>query len=214
MKLTKNFLLNCCSVSVVVCCVSGTLCAQVQTPEFDRVWTTTGSTGTVDEADVGKVFFENSKVQMGRILSNQSAVAKTRQVAGRSTQSAVIRYNVTAVDGLFTPVPPCRTEKCLGPQLTFRFIAAGSGARVVARLIEVDLATGVETGRLIIDSLGSTTTGYRTESAQPACTARWHFDFQRKAFYVEATLTTRSSVTPIGSVAGIQMIKIGFADCL
>jgi len=215
MRISSNHILSFCPLALAVCLVFCALTsAEAQTPDFDRVWTTIGSAGTVDEADVGKVFFENGKVQMGRVLSNQST-ARGRRIIGQPTQSAVIRYNVTGVDGLFTPIPPCRPEKCIGPQLTFRFIAEGSGARVVAKLIEVDLETGIETVRLTIEENGSPAAkGYRFTSAQPACIARWRFDFQHKAFYVEATLTTKSSFIPIGSVAGIQMIKIGFGECL
>ena len=214
MRVASNHVLSFRHIALAVCfALSAFAGAQAQTPDIDRAWTTIGSAGSVDEADVGKVFFENSKVQMGRVPVI-GRVAKQRRIIGQQTQSAVIRYNVTAVDALFTPMPGCRPESCPGPQLTFRFIADGPGARVVVKLIEVDLATGAEAARLSIDSaVSSPGTGYRTDRAQPACTALWRFDFTKKAFYVEATLTT-SSLPIAGSAAGIQMIKIGFADCL
>lgn len=214
MKISRNHILSFRPIALAVCFVLSALTgAQAQTPDNDRAWTTIGSAGTVDEADVSKVFFEKSKVQMGHVLVIQSGAKKGRIITPR-TQSAVIRYNVTAVDGLLTPMPPCRPEKCIGAQLTLRFIADGLGARVVAKLIEVNLATGAETVRLSIDSAVSAPgKGYKTDSIQPACIATWRFDFQQKAYYIEATLTT-SSLVAVGSVAGVQMIKIGFADCL
>jgi hypothetical protein len=189
--------------------------AHAQTPETDRVWTSVGSAGTVNLADVGKVFFENGKVQMGHIPIVQGVI-KPRRIIGQQIRSAVIRYNVTAVDGLLTTRPHCTSSSdCIGPQLTLRYITAGPRAKVVAKLIEVDLATGAEITRLTMDTTGANINSYRTESIQPACIAQWHFDFQHKAYYVEATLTTLAdSIIPTGSVAGIHVIKIGFDSCL
>jgi hypothetical protein len=214
MRVSSNHILSFRHVALAVCFVLSVVSgAQAQTPDNDRAWTTIGSAGSVDEADVSKVFFENSKVQMGQIPVIQVG-AKKRRIIGQQTQSAVIRYNVTAVDGLFTPMPGCRTELCPGPQLSFRYIADGPSARVVVKLIEVDLATGVEAVRLTIDSaVSSPGKGYRTDFGAPACDARWRFDFKKKAFYIEARLTT-NSLAAVGSVAGIQMIKIDFVDCL
>jgi hypothetical protein len=180
--------------------------AHAQTPEKDRIWTTIGSAGTVDVADVGKVFFDKSKVQMGRVAVIQGAVNKRRAIVGQ-LQSAVIRYDVTAVDGLFRPIVPS-----FGPQLTLRYLDTGPNARVVAKVVEVDLANGAETVFLTFDSNGSPAgTNYQTDLTQPRC-AGWRFDFQHKAYYIEATLTT--SVLTVGSAAGIQMIKLGFDSCV
>jgi hypothetical protein len=52
------------ALSLVILTLAG---AHAQTSENDRIWTTIGSAGTVDLADVGKVFFDKSKVQMGRV---------------------------------------------------------------------------------------------------------------------------------------------------
>lgn len=216
MRISRNHILISGSIALAICfaiCALTSAQAQTQTPDNDRAWTTIGSAGTVDVADVSKVFFDKSKVQMGRVLAVTKS-ARVRPIVTHQIQSAVIRYNVTAVDGLFTPKPECRPEKCIGPQLTLRFIADGPSARVLVKLIEVDLATGSETVRLSIDSnVSAPGKGYKTDSIQPACLATWRFDFLKKAYYIEATLTT-SSVPAIGSAAGIQMIKIGFADCL
>src|SRR5262245_28720893 len=72
----------------------------VPTANVDKVWTTVGSAGTLDEATVGKVFFDHGVVQMGRTVGGTHPIAK-RAALLPQTQSAMIRYNVTPVDGLF-----------------------------------------------------------------------------------------------------------------
>lgn len=81
--------------------------AWAQTPDANRLWTTVGSDGTVDEASAGKVFFDHGMVQRGRPLAGSStasaapAPAAPAPAAPVQQTSAVMRYNVTAVDGLF-----------------------------------------------------------------------------------------------------------------
>src|SRR5438128_2490540 len=106
--------------------------AEAQTADANRFWTTVGSAGTVDEADVRKIVFDHAFAQFGQPLINTTAAAAPETV-NAPTDSAVIRYNVTPVDGLFTPGVGA---------LRVRYLATGPGARVVAKLIEVDLATG------------------------------------------------------------------------
>src|SRR5947207_13869231 len=115
---------------------------EAQTPDANRFWTTVGSAGTVDEADVSKIVFDHATAQFGHQLVNTTAAAAPGAVS-LPTASAVIRYNVTPVDGLFTPG--------IGA-LRVRYLATGPGARVVAKLIEVDLATGAERIRVTFDS--------------------------------------------------------------
>jgi hypothetical protein len=137
----------------------------------------------------------------------QTAGTKAKKKIGfpQQTISAVIRYNVTPVDGLFP------REGC-GRQLTVRYLAT-IGARVVAKLIEVDLATGVEKDtRLTLDSRDfNVVNGYQVRSSRPSDFIL--FDFTRKAYYVEATLTTGNIIANI-SAAGIQMIKIDVPNCI
>jgi len=132
-----------------------TLCAlgtQAQTPDVSRLWTTVGSAGTIDEADMQKVVLDHAIAQLGRLIggvgSASSASAAAPGIA--QTQSAVIRYNVTAVDGMFPP--PVAAPPTIGTQLRLRFLDTGGSARVLARLIEVDLASGAETVRFAFDS--------------------------------------------------------------
>lgn len=211
MRLSNNYILNFRSVAIAVCFLFWMFgsSVQAQTQDVDKIWTTVGSAGTLDETDVGKVFFELSKVQMGRPLAGNLPTQKT--LITKQNLSAVIRYNVTPVDGLFTP--PCRTETgrdCTGRQLQLRYLAT-SGARVMAKLIEVDLATGGETPRLTFNSNNfGAANNYQVQSAE-VCGPLWRFDFTRKAYYIEATLTGSRFVATVA--AGIQIIKIGNSNC-
>lgn len=191
-------------ILVAACLLLCPLGASAATPEGDRVWTTVGSAGTVDEKSEGKVFFDRAVVQKGDTL----VVAQARQPRTEGgvdvTDSAVIRYNVTAVDGLFG-------LNDLG--MTVRFRDEGKGARVVAQLIEVDLATGAEVTRLTFDSdaSGAPVPGYHVYDVYDCDGRTEPFDFVRKAYYVEATLTTSSIA--VGSAAGIEIIQLYATTC-
>jgi hypothetical protein len=176
-----------------------------QTPEAERVWTTVGSAGTLDEKSEGKVFFDRAVVQKGQTLVIAPAGRQPRAEGGADvTDSAVIRYNVTAVDGLFG-------SDMLA--MAVRFLADGQGARVVAQLIEVNLATGAEVTRLTFDSDTpgfQVVDGYQVENAFE-CGAK-PFDFVQNAYYIEATLTTSSIAET--SAAGIEIIQLSWSPCI
>lgn len=204
MRLTRKYLLDFRNLAIAICFVFLAFSAQAQTADVDKNWTTVGSAGTLDETSVGKVFFDQSKVQMGQVV--EPPLPNPSSVILNQTVSAVIRYNVTPVDGFFVR-RACLTNNSLDVQLTLRYLASGPGARVVAKLIEVDLATGTETPRLTFDSARpglSLSNKYQVQSIS-VCGRPWNFDFQRKAYYIEATLTTDSIVG--GIAAGIQMIQ-------
>jgi hypothetical protein len=210
MKISSNDILNFRNLIVAVCFVFCALNgAHAQTPDRDRIWTTVGSAGTVDETDTSKVFFDHGIVQMGHLLTNQPA-ARERALILTQTQSAVIRYNVTPVDALFTVKPQPCTGGCPALKLTLRYLAAGG--RVVANLMEVDLATGAEQSRLTFTSSKfPDANGYQVRSGDFSCGPQFSFDFKRKAYYIEATLT--GSKLANGKAAGIQIIKIETDIC-
>jgi hypothetical protein len=181
--------------------------ASAETPDEERVWTTVGSAGTLDDKSEGKVVFDHAVVQKGDVLVVAPA---TRQIRTDGTtvdvtDSAVIRYNVTAVDGLFT-------QAMIGMKV--RFLDEGGSARVVAQLIEVDIDTGAKVTRLTFDSDAPDVPvqgGYRMHEVF-ACSGRSEaFDFLRKAYYIEATLTTSSIQT--NSAAGIEIIQLYTTPC-
>jgi hypothetical protein len=209
----RNYILNLRNGTLAVCFVFLALTsAQAQTPDANKIWTTVGSGGTLDETSVGRVFFDHGVVQMGRPVVGQTS-ARGRAGVLQQTQSAVIRYNVTPVDGLFTLRPQSCTGGCSAYKLTLRYLAAGSNARVVANLIEVDLATGAETTRLSFNSNNFPKANrYQVKDGEFSCGPTFSFDFKRKAYYIEATLTA-SSIVVAGSAAGIQIIKIEIDSC-
>lgn len=206
-RLTRNHRRTLRSLTIAICFVFLALSAQAQTTDVDKNWTTVGSAGTLDETSVGKVFFDQSKVQFGQVPG--PIISSKPALVSPLTDSAVIRYNVTAVDSFFAP-RVCRTNKSLSSldvRLRLRYLAAG-GARVVAKLIEVDLATGAEKNLLTFDSAGpglSLSDNYQVQSIS-VCGRPWNFDFQNKAYYIEATLTGSSIAAT--TAAGIQMIQI------
>lgn len=210
MTFARNYPLNFCNLTIAICFVFLALSAQAQTADVNKNWTTVGSAGTLDEKSVGKVFFDQSKVRMGQVIGDTTTTSTGNPgLISTQTDSAVIRYNVTAVESFFAS-RLCRTNKSLPSfdvQLRLRYLASGPGARVVAKLIEVDLATGLEKQPplLTFDSAGLPRSDkYQVQSAS-VCGRPWKFDFENKAYYIEATLTTNSIVI---TAAGIQMIQI------
>ena len=202
------------TIAMAICLAFSAVGARAQTADFDENWTTVGSDGTLDESSVGKVFFDNSRVQKGLVPVISGAAGKpaaaepaaAKPILAGQTDSAVIRYNVTPVDSFFVPLR-CEAGASGGIQLKLRYLAAGSGARVVAKLIEVDMATGTEAPPLLtFDSTSFGRSNSYQEHAASVCGRPWTFDFERKAYYIEATLTTSSIAA--NSAAGIQIIKI------
>lgn len=193
---------------LIVACLLCSLAASAATPDTDRFWTTVGSAGTLDEKSEGKVIFDRAVVQKGNAIVIGQARRQLREDGGgvEETDSAVIRYNVVAVDGLFDG----------GEDLwmAIRFRAEGKSARVVAQLIEVDIDTGAEVTRLTFDSDDPgvpTQSGYHRHDVFD-CKGRGEpFDFTRKAYYIEATLTTSAIV--FESVAGIEVIHLHPTVC-
>lgn len=173
--------------------------------EKNKIWTTVGSDGKVDEKDAGKILLDRSVAQMGHLPVSTNTKARGGALIPRQTQSAVIRYNVTPTDTLF------RTSG--GIELKLQYLAAGGSAKVVANLIEVDLASGAETTRATFDSSPfPASNSYQVRSVARCGTAVDRpFDFERNAYYVEVTLTNRA--VAVGSAAGIRMVKISKTDC-
>lgn len=213
MNYTRNSIVRFCSLALLaVTLLTLTLTATAQTPGYKKIWTTVGSAGTVDEADTAKFFFDKSVVQLGKILILQPGAEAAPTPMNRvntiafPTESAVVRYNITPVDGLF---PDAGTRPAV--EMKLRYLDTGS-AQVVAKLIEVDLATGAETVRLTFDSNKfAGANGYQVNSITD-CLPSWRFDFVNKGYYVEATLT--HSAFFIGSAAGISLIKVQQSSCI
>ena len=193
-------------ILLAACVLLHPLGASAQTLDADKFWTTVGSAGTLDEKSEGKVFFDRGVVQKGNSIVISPLMSRLRVDGGvDETDSAVIRYNVTAVDGLFGGDDIA---------MAIRFRDEGKGARVLAQLIEVDLATGAEVTRLTFDSDAPgvpVQSGYHVHDIID-CDGRGEaFDFTRKAYFIEATLTTSAIV--LESVAGIEIIQLHATHC-
>ena len=193
------------SFLLVACFLLCSLGASAGTPDSDRFWTTVGSAGTLDEKSEGKVFFDRAVVQKGQTIGFKSARVVSQGEGGVSeTDSAVIRYNVTAVDGLFD---------VQGIRMAVRFLDEGVDARVFAQLIEVDMLTGAEVTLMTFDSDDPNVPVLSGYHMYDVCddNRKQQFDFVQKAYYVEATLTTSAFVTP--SAAGIEAIQLNATPC-
>ncbi len=192
-----------------------------QSVDYTKHWTTVGSAGTVDEADVSKIEFNKNAVQLKgsgpivvqRLQNAETATTETRSpettpdatseaIISSPTETAVVRYNVTPVDGLFTASPYGIGYNALG--MTVRYLAIQG--RVIIRLVEVDVFTGTEVERMKFDSATQpAANGYVTRGIGYPL-PNWKFNFEQKAYYIEATLS-RSSVI-VGGSAGLAIVKL------
>jgi hypothetical protein len=178
------------------------LAASAAPSDADHFWTTVGSAGTLDETSSDQVFFDRAVVQMGKPVLVGKSVRPLQPEATSGADvpnTAVIRYNVTAVDGLFG---------VSGARLAVRFL--DEAATVTAQLVEVDVATGAKVTLLTFNSDNyPAQSGYHMYDVCGGFKAP--FDFVRKAYYIEATLTTSSII--VGSAAGIEAIQLNATPC-
>ncbi len=167
-------------------------------------WTTVGSAGTVDEADAGKLVFQGATVAFPEILPplpTTQAVLNAQIALPTETTSATIRYNVTAVDGLFAP------GSHLG--MTVRFRDDGSRAQVLVRLYEQDIYTGVTNLLLTFDSNAFAASPNYQTGGVGSLSPVGPLNFDQKAYFIEATLTkTSSAISIFGGRPGLAIIKL------
>jgi len=163
--------------------------------DLDKVWTTVGSTGILNQVDLAKVTLHQSIIQLGTEIITQPPAATIAGLANLPSIQAVVRYNVTSVDGLFNSA-----------RFKYKLLLRCRG-QVSANLIEVDLASGVEKQRIrfVSDNHNNFEEQFVLEDTgiQENSTP---FDFVNKAYYVEATLTAPAVV--IGHPAAISIIQI------
>ncbi len=166
-----------------------------------KIWTTVGSAGTLNQADLAKVSLHQSIIQLGVDFGPVQAVAAQDAATAvhvapifSPTIQAVVRYNVTPVAGLFF------ADKLIyGLQIRYR-------GRITATLTEVDLVSGTEKALIAFDSTHlPAPPGFHVELVQEKC-ASADLDFLNKAYYVEATLIAPELA--IGNPAAISIIKL------
>ena len=156
-------------------------------------WTTVGSAGTVDQSSLLFISYEGP-----------SAVMLAFQRGG-----AVIRYNVVSVAGLTR-----RDFGALGMGVRYRatpdaLIPNRADSQVVAKLIEVNLSTGVSTTLLTFDSNNfPASNDYQTQGVS-TCPSGFTFDFQTNAYYIEARLGKSRPISGSPAVQGIQVRSDG-----
>jgi hypothetical protein len=162
-----------------------------------KVWTSVGSAGTLNQADLAKVSLQQSVVQLGTAIEPppQPAGSAPRAGAVLPTEQAVVRYNVTPVDGLLFAAANFRYHL----QIRYR-------GRVTARLMEVDLESGAENQVILFDSSSFPTSPNFQQHAVPMTQDSTPLDFVNKGYYVEATMTTSAVAT--GSPAAISIVKV------
>jgi hypothetical protein len=161
----------------------GVIVGSVSVSEAQGPWTSVGSAGTVDEADLALAVTSASQIT---ILNSATVPA-----------NVVVRYNVVAVDGATG-----------GPTImTARFRDNGTGSRVVAALRQVSFETGGTTTLLTIDSNDYTaSTSFQTQD-EFSCSVS--LDFDDNGYYIEVTLSKAlESATP-----ALQLLKIGRTLC-
>jgi hypothetical protein len=167
---------------------------EMQMDDSFKVWTTVGSAGTLDQADLAKVHLFLSIVQLGVDFgSTEGATAAARAIF--PTTQAVVRYNVTPVEGLFFLAN--RFKYLL--QIRFR-------GHITAKLMQVNIETGAETQLILFDSNSfPPKSGFQLQQVAAPHDSPL-LDFVNNGYYVEATLITSAIV--IGDPSAISVIKL------
>lgn len=160
-----------------------------------RIWTSVGSAGTLTTTDLAKVSLDNAVVALGQEVLPPTPDAAGDPSAAIPQTSAVVRYNITPVDGLFIT-----SSFRYHLQLTYR-------GTVRARLVQVDLLNGAaETDLVRFDSTAFPPADSFVTNATPAAQDSSVMDFVNFAYYAEATLTA-PEIT-IGNPAKVAAVKV------
>jgi len=157
-----------------------------------KYWTTVGSAGTLSAADLAKVSLDNAVITLGHGIAPPPAAAAEDPSIVTPQVSAVVRYNITPVDGLYATGTFVYIL-----ELTYR------GA-VRARLVQFDLSSGTETNLTQFDGSSSPASGFTTIRHETGVMPV--MDFVNCAYYVEATLTASAIVA--GNPAEIAAVKV------
>jgi hypothetical protein len=167
------------------------------------MWSSVGSVGVLNSSDAGKVLFTGSIAQLGiGVVGPQPSAAAhveepriEERMIGFPTVAATLRYPVQEVD-LGDSGPGAWN-------LTVRY-RDGNGS-VVVQLMQVALATGVETLCVTLQSgVGrNRSNSFHDELSQ----GTFRTDFRNNAYYVAVTLT--GPAFEIGIPPAIQLMQIG-----
>lgn len=182
--------------------LANTPTARADTDYWLKAWTTVGSAGTVDEADISKVSLQGSVIGFPEILPPISTTTNFASAIGLPTETvtAVARYNVVATDGLF--------EGGNYLSMRSRFRDDGNSAQVILRLYETNIETGATTLLLTLDSNAFTPSdNFQTQGVSAFVGSR--INFQENAYHIEATLIQKKSVVAFfGGKPAISIIQL------
>ncbi|MFO0985167.1 MAG: hypothetical protein U1E76_26140 [Planctomycetota bacterium] len=152
-----------------------------------RPFTTAGSTGTVDESDLGIV-----------TLSGPYVAVSAAAPAG---STADVRYNVIDLQGLHG------YDRYI---MRVRFLDNGASAHVIVRLKEYNIATGATITRMTLDSNAfAPGAAYQTQSVDSGCWPGWSFNFDLNVYFIEVELQK----TGAGGTPSLAAIQIGGSLC-
>ena len=159
-----------------------------------RSWTTVGSVGTLSAADLAKVSLKNAVITLGQGIAPPHAAAAEDPSIVRPQVSAVVRYNITFVDGL------------LAEGLFVYVMALTYRGSVRARLVQFNRSSGTETDLAHFEGSSSPPGGGFTTHGQETAPVTTVMDFANCAYYVEATLTASAIVA--GNPAEIAEVRV------
>ncbi|MBP6824582.1 MAG: hypothetical protein KA368_23760 [Acidobacteria bacterium] len=193
-----------------------------QAAEPTDAWTTIGSVGSATE--VSRKCFRQSGTMLVIILNcaatppspvtlQDAAIGLADVPAYQGPVAApppdydyedtvTIRYNVTAVDGLFT-------QNSNAIRMTVRYLDPGDYASLTVKLIEKNLTTGAKTTRLSFASNQyPSSPSYQVQYASDG--NQTDFDFSQNVYYIEATMkmTREVIVNPFLAGPKLEMIKL------
>jgi hypothetical protein len=149
------------------------------------LWTSVGSTGTVDEADLGIVLLDGPVAQH----------------AGAAGQVVNIRYNVVAVDGL----------SAVAIFLAASFRDTGASGRVILTLKRYSFVTAITENLLTLDSNAfPAQVGFQTREVGDGC-ATSGFNFNQYAYFIDAEIHRIATPLPVlnqGALAGLKIYTL------
>lgn len=149
-------------------------------------WTSVGSAGTVDEADLSEVSLTDGVATFG--------------AGAAASATIVVRYNVVATPDL--------DNGGVNKSMTVRFLDNGTSANVTLTLKKYTFATGGITTLFTLNSNSyASSASYQVQTVQDGCTGE-RFDFDANAYYIEATI----SRTAAGGNAGVAIMKVEDID--
>ena len=147
-----------------------------------QTWVTAGSTGTVDTADTNTIVFNQDRAEL--------------KASATLPAKGTIRYNIVNTGLGSTP-----------NTMDVRFRDNGPGARVVVRMNQINISTGVVSRWVVFDSnVWAPSSGYQVQI--PTCGLS--FDFSGTwEYFLEATL----SKTDATGAPGLAEIVLGDTYC-